>query len=70
MQARYEILASCLGELHRVGVLDPASPMPLPFSQLPAQPQVGFHMKKLSLLLLGPACHAYTCVSFCVLACE
>ena len=35
-QARYDILASCVLELHRVGILDRASPTPLPHSQLPA----------------------------------
>ena len=40
MQARYEILASCLAELQRVGVLDTASLSPLPYSQLPAHAHV------------------------------
>ena len=40
-QARYDILATCVLELHRVGILDSASPTPLPHSQLPAPNQVG-----------------------------
>lgn len=34
LQARYEILRSCLLELHRVGILDKESATPLPFGQL------------------------------------
>ena len=40
-QARYDILATCVLELHRVGILDSASPTPLPHSQLPVPNQVG-----------------------------
>lgn len=31
-------------ELHRVGILDKDSATPLPFSQLPSQPQVSYPM--------------------------
>lgn len=50
-QARYEILRSCVLELHRVGILDKDSAAPFPFSQLPSQPQANLLFASMCLVL-------------------
>ena len=57
LQARYEILRSCLAELQRAGILARASPSPLPYiraTRMVCQPLLSAEMPRLNEVIQPP----------------